>query len=171
MKLSSSIKYALLAALLVIGCKLIVFFTHSQFTAIGIYSGLISLLLIVVPLFLAIKNKRDNELGGFIVLKEVMKVGLGISVISGLIVCVFTFLYYKFLDHETLAQLISQTEDFMKKENKPQNEIDAQIIALKEFYAPVKQATGVLTGILISGLILSFILSTFFVKRNPASEN
>ncbi|MBI3502735.1 MAG: DUF4199 domain-containing protein [Bacteroidetes bacterium] len=164
-------KYSLLASFLVIAVKLLVYFTHTQFSAIGIYSGLLSLLLLTVPLFLAIKNRRDNELGGFITLKEVMKVGLGISVISGLIICAFTFLYYKFIDHETLEQLITRTTDFMHKENKTSYEIEIELTALKEFYSPFKQATGVLTGILISGLILSFILSTFFVRRNSANEN
>ena len=164
------LKYSLLASFIVIAIKLLVYFTHSQFSQFGIFSGLISLALLVIPLVLAIKDKK-NEQGGFITLKEIMKVGLGISVITGVIVCVFTYLYFQFLDHETLSQLISQTEDFMKKENKLQSEIDVQIIALKEFYAPFKQATGTLTGILISGLILSFISSTFLVKNPPASEN
>src|ERR1051326_4196369 len=80
----SIFKYALIAASLVIATKLIIFFTHSLFTAIGIYSGLFSLFLISIPLFLAVKNRRDNELGGYISFKEIAKVGLGISVIAGL---------------------------------------------------------------------------------------
>ena len=160
----------MLASFIVIAIRLSVYFTHSQFSQFGIFSGLISLALLIVPLVLAIKN-RKNELEGFITLRQVMSVGLGISVISGITVCVFTYLYFQFIDHETLAQLIIQSEDFMHKANKPQTEIDVQIIALKEFYAPLKQATGTLTGILISGLILSFISSTFLVKNPPASEN
>ena len=169
--MKSLFKYSLLASFLVISIKLLVYFTHAQFTQFGIYSGLFSLLLLIVPLFLAIKEKRDKELGGFIILKEVMKVGLGISVISGLIICAFTFLYYKFIDDEPLAQLISKTEEFMKQTKKSQSEIDIQIIALKEFYSPIRQATGVLTGVLISGLILSFICSSFLVKNPTVSEN
>ena len=164
------LKYSLLASFIVIAIRLFVYFTHSQFSQFGIFSGLISLALLVIPLVLGIKNKK-NELGGFITLKQIMSVGLGISVITGTIVCAFTYLYFQFIDHETLTQLIIQSEDFMHKANKPQTEIDVQIIALKEFYAPLKQATGTLTGILISGLILSFISSTFLVKNPPASEN
>jgi hypothetical protein len=170
-KISSSIKYALLAALLVIGCKLIVFFTHSQFTKFGIFSGLISLFLIVVPLFLAIKNKRDKEPGGCITLKEVMKTGLFIAVIAGLLNSVFIFFYYKFIDHETLAQLIVQTESAMHKANTSQSEIDVTIINLQEFYAPFRQATGVLTGVLVAGIFLSFICSSFLVKNPPQDKN
>jgi len=163
-------RYSLLASFLVIATKLFVYFTHSQFTKFGIYSGLISLLLIIAPLFLAIKNKRDKEQGGYITLKEVMKTGLFIAVITGMLNALFIFFYYKFIDHETLAQLIEQTESFMKKANNTQSEIDIQIISLKEFYSPFKQATGVLTGILIAGILLSFICSTFLVKNPPSNS-
>lgn len=165
--MKSALKYSLLAAFIVIATKLIVFFTHSQFKNFGIFSGLISLVLIVVPVFLAIKNKRDKELGGFITLKEVMKTGLFIGVVAGLLNAAFIFFYYKYIDHETLAHLIEQTESVMHKANSPQSEIDVTIISLQEFYAPFRQATGVLTGILTAGIILSFICSTFLVKNPP----
>lgn len=164
------VRYALLASAIVISIKLLVFFTHAQFSAPGIYSGLIALSLMIVPLVLAIKGLRDEN-GGYITLKEVMKAGMGISILSGAVISAFTFLYYKFIDHETLAHLITRTEAFMLKENKPQAEIDTQVAALKEFYSPLKQATGVLTGVLIAGLILTFISSTFLVKNPPAQEN
>jgi len=127
-------------------------------------------LLIIVPLYLAIKSKRDKELGGFITLKEVMKTGLCIAVVTGLLNAVFIFLYYKFIDHETLEQLVIQTKDFMHKANNSQRDINLQIIALKEFYSPFKQATGVLTGVLVAGIILSFICSTFLVKNPPSNS-
>lgn len=168
--MNSTVKYSLLASVLMISCKLGVYFTHSQFTTFGVYSGLIALLLILIPLVLAIRNRKD-ELKGFITMREVMKTALGISVVTALIVSIFTYLYFMFLDHETLEQLIVQTTEFLKKENKPQAEIDLAIISLKEFYTPLRQATGVLTGVLIAGLILSFISSTFFVKNPPKEIN
>lgn len=167
--MSSTLRYSLLASALMIFVKLGVYFTHSQFTTFGIFSGLIGLLLISIPLVMAIRN-RKAELNGYIALKEVMKTALGISVVTALIVAVFTYLYFLLLDHETLEQLIVQTTEYLKKENKPQSEIDIAIISLKEFYSPLKQATGVLTGVLIAGLILSFISSTFLVK-NPPNTN
>ena len=165
------LKYSLLASLLVITVKLAVYFTHTQFTQFGIYSGLLSLLLLIFPLFIAVKEKRDKELNGFIPLKEAIKTGLGIAVISGLTISTFTFLYYTFIDRETLTVLIKKSEAFMQQQKKSQSEIDLQITALKEFYSPLRQATGALTGILTSSLILSFIFSTFLVRNPPVSEN
>lgn len=149
-----------------IACKLGVYLTHSQLTPFGIYSGLLSLLLLVIPLVLAIRQ-RKSELEGYISLKEVMKTGLGIALVTAFMVSVFTYLYFRFIDHETVSLVISQTITFMTKEKKPQAEIDLAIASIKNFYTPLKQATGVLTGVLIACLILSFISSTFLIKNRP----
>ena len=156
--------------MLIIGIKLIVYFTHSQLSTLGIYSGLISLLLMVIPLIMAINN-RKTELDGYIGLKEVMKVGLGIAVITGLITSAFTYLYFQFIDHETAELVIINTREYLLKEKKPQSEIDLSILAIRDFYSPFNQAFGVLTGVLISCLILSFISSTFLVKSPSQTAN
>ena len=168
--MKSILKYALIAAGLVIAAKLIIFFTHTQFTGIGIYSGLFSLFLISVPLFMAVKNRRDKELGGYISLMEIAKIGLGIAVITGLIIAVFTYMYYKFIDHEILSHLIEQTKQLGIEQKRTQAEIDTELKALNDFYEPFHQATGVLTGILISGIVFSLIASTFLLK-NPQNRN
>ncbi len=165
--MKSIFKYAFIAAGLVIATKLIIFFTHALFSPIGIYSGLFSLFLISIPLFLAVKNRRDNELGGYISFKEIAKVGLGISVIAGLTISVFTYFYYLLIDHETLSYLTEQTRNYLVEAKKSQSEMDTELQALKDFYAPFHQATGVLTGILIAGVIFSVIASTFLLRRNP----
>ncbi len=170
MKISSSVKYALFAALLVIGCKLLFFFTHSQFTAIGRYAGLGSLLLLTLPLSIAFINKRNHELGGYITLKQLMRTGLGICLFASLLVAVFDFLYFKFIDHEILAYYLSENERLMREINKPESEIQLTLNSIREFYTPLSQATGALTGVLGGGALLSFFISPLIV-RNPPKEN
>ena len=93
--------------------------------------------------------------------------GLGISVVAGLTISVFTYFYYLWIDHETLSYLTEQTQKYLVDAKKSQSEIDMEMQALKDFYAPFHQATGVLTGILIAGVIFSVVASTFLLRRNP----
>ena len=167
MKISSSIKYALFAALLVIGCKLIVFFTHSQFTTIGRYSGILALALLTIPLALAIIHKRDKEPNGFISFKQVMRTGLMVCIIASLIVAVFNYIYFKFIDHEILAYWLVESEKSLHELKSSEEDILKAYNYLTDFYSPFSQAMGGLTGILGVGAILSLILSTFLVKNPP----
>lgn len=171
MKIASSIKYPLLAAFIFIGSKLAVFFTHNQFTITGRYSGVIALALLSVPLALAIKDRRDNELNGFISLKQIMRTGLFVCVIASLIVALFNYIYFKYIDHEILSYYLIENAKSIRELNGSEEDIRQAREHLIEFYSPFSQAMGGLTGVLGVGAILSFFLSSFFIKKNPAAEN
>ena len=171
MKSGYSFRCALLYAALFIAIKLSVFFTHAQFISIGAYAPLIALTLIVIPLYFGIKNKRDQELNGFISLREVMKTGFFISFISSLLISVFIFIYYQYIDREIVTHWIAEAQRLGVKENKSADEIKTAIETLTRFYSPFNQVTGVLTGVLGVGIVLSFILSSFLVRRSAAEIN
>ncbi|MBI4947673.1 MAG: DUF4199 domain-containing protein [Bacteroidetes bacterium] len=171
MKIASSIKYALLGACLVIATKLTVFLTHSQFTTLGRYSGVFALAFLSIPLVLAIINRRDTELKGFIALKEVMRTGLFVCVIASMIVALFNYIYFRFIDHEILAYWLVESERSLRELKGSEEEIKKAQDYLTDFYSPSSQAMGSLTGVLGVGAVLAFILSAFLVKNPPSAEN
>ena len=171
MKLGFSFRCALLAAAIFISIKLITFLTHTQFSGIGAYSGLISLALLSIPLFIGIKHKRDVDFGGYITLRKAMIAGVAISIMSGIIISVYNYLHYKYIDTEVMSYWIAEAQKLGAAEKKSETEIQQAIDMLKEFYAPFKQATVALTGVLGAGTVLSFILSTFLIKHAPESSN
>ena len=171
MKLSYTFRCALLASVLFIAVKLTVFFTHTQFTPTGAYVGLLSLGLIIIPLFLGIKYKRDHQLGGFITLRRATLTGVAISVLACLLVALYTFVHYTFIDKEVITYWTNEARRLGAKENKSEAEIQAAITMLTEFYSPFKQATVALIGVLGTGTVLSFILATFLAKKPDISDN
>lgn len=170
MKLSFSFKCALLSTAIFIAIKLATFITHTQFTGMGAYSGLIALGLTAIPLYSGIKHKRDQQLGGYITIRQVMIAGVGISIQACILVAIYTYIHYSFIDTEAIAHWTEEAKKMGAKENKSAEEIQAAIEMLTEFYSPFKQATAALTGILGTGAVLSFILSTFLVKKPENSE-
>ena len=171
MKLSFLFRCALSSSAIYIAIKLSVFFTHSQFTGIGIYSGLISLALLGIPLFIGIKHRRDSELGGYIYLRQIMITGVVISLMSSLIISIYTYVHYKFIDKDSIAYWIEEAKQLGANEKKSELEIQQAIQMLTEFYSPFKQATVALTGVLGTGAVMSFMFAAFLIKRPPASEN
>ena len=165
-------KYSLFASSLIIVIDIIVYYAHLQLSPFGIFLGILSFVLMAVPLYLAIKNRRDNELGGFITLKQVMGTGLIISVLTGIIVAIFMYIQSKFIDHETTGLILKKIEENLRTSKVSQTEIDLELSAQKDFYSPLNLAFKKgLMSVLGIGFILSFICSTFLVKNPPASEN
>jgi len=165
--MKSALKYSLLAAFLVIATKLIVFFTHSQFSIAGRYSGLLALSLLTLPLLLAILQRRDKELNGYISLKQVMRTGLFVCVIASMLVALFNYIYFKFIDHEILSYWLVQSEKSLRDLKSSEEDIKKAHDYLTDFYSPFSQAMGGLTGVLGVGAILSFLLSPFLIKQAP----
>ena len=168
--MSQTVRYSLLASVLVISIKLIVFFTHAQFTTAGRYSGILALALLAIPLTQAILHRRDKELNGFITLKQVMRTGLFVCVAASLIVALFNYIYFRFIDHEILAYWLTESEKSLREAKASEEDVKKAHDYLTDFYSPFSQATGGLTGVLGVGAVLSFILSTFLM-RNPPNEN
>ena len=166
MSINYSFKCALASTFIFIAIKLSTFLTHTQLEGIGIYSGLIALALTIIPLYFGIKHKRDSELGGYITVRQVMVAGIVISLQTCILVSVYTYLHYSYIDTELIVKLCEEAKRQGTEQHKSTSEIQAKIIELTEFYSPFKQATVALTGILGTGTVLSFILSTFLIK-NP----
>lgn len=171
MHLSYTFRCALFSAAIFIAVKLAVFFTHNQFSSAGAYAGLGSLALTVIPLYFGIKHKRDHELGGFITLRKATLTGIAISLLACLLIALYTFIHYTFIDKEVITYWINEARRLGLKENKSEAEIQAAITMLTEFYSPFKQATVALVGVLGTGTVLSFILATILVNKPFISEN
>lgn len=165
MKLSFSFRCALLSAGIYIVIKLASFITHMQFTGLGAYSGLIALGLNAIPLYAGIKHKRDVELGGYITLRQSWMAGVVISLQACIFAAVYTYLHYSFIDMEVIQHWIAEAKRLGAQEHKSEAEIQDAINMLTEFYSPFKQATMAIVGILGTGAVLSFILSTFLIKK------
>jgi hypothetical protein len=168
---SYSLRCALATTGIFIAIKLANFLSHTQFSGIGAYSGLIALALTIVPLYFGIKYKRENELGGFINVRQVWIAGIIISLQSGILVALYTFIHYSYIDTEVTAHWIAEAKRLGTQEKKAEAEIQEAIVMVTEFYSPFKQATVALLGILGTGAVFSFILSTFLAKRLGDSEN
>ena len=171
MKLSYSFRCALVSTGIFISIKLLTFFTHTEFSGIGAYSGLIALGLTIVPLFFGIKHKRDHELGGYITIRQVMIAGVIISLQACAMIAIYNFIHYSFIDKEVIVYWTNEAKRLGAQEKKSDTEIQAAIVMLTEFYSPFKQATVVLIGILGTGTVLSFLLSSFLIRKQPGSAN
>ena len=167
MKISFSLKCALLSAAIFIAIKLATFFTHTQLVGNGTYANLISLGLTAIPLFIGIKHKRENELGGYITIRQAFVAGVAISLQASLLAAIYTYLHNTFIDTEVIAYWTKEARRVGAELHKSEAEIQSFI----DFYSPFNQATAALMGVLGAGAVLSFMISTILVRKQDELEN
>ena len=127
----------------------------------------VSLAVTITILVLGIKKvKEGNE--GLLTLGEAIKIGLGISLVSVLIYCVYLFIFYSFIEPEYFDNMLKVQEQVMLE--KYPNMSDEQLEAAKKGAAAFA-STGVNIGMtifmsLFFGLIISLITGLIMKKTN-----
>ena len=87
---------------------MLVFFTHGQFSTIVVFSSIASLVVLFICVFIGIKQTRNKEYEGYIILKYSMKAGIKITLISGLIIGLFTYTYLQYIDTDYFDNYVSK---------------------------------------------------------------
>ena len=86
-----------------------------------------------------------------------------------MVLAVFTYIYYKFINPNFIQYIIPQAVGYWRKMGRKESEFYADLIKLKEAYQPFKQATRSIFGTIFLGLIFSTIAS-LFMRRIPQPE-
>ena len=164
-----TVKYAAFTAGLVIVFKLTVYISGNAITKLGSYSNLLSLLIIFPMVFITLKSMRDKELGGYMRTGTAMKAGLGFAAVLSVLLALYTYINFAFIDHETLPYILNEADKLAIEQKMDARQIDEMRSTWKEFYSPFKQATLALLQTIIATSLMAFICSTFVV-RNPPNE-
>ncbi len=91
-----------------------------------------------------------------------VKIGVGVAVISGIIVILFNILLTKVIDPDTMTKAINfQREQLIESTEMTIEQIDAQLEMMQQFQTPAIQAAFGLLFSVIFGFILSLIPAAF----------
>lgn len=161
-------KFGLMYALAVIVIDLLFFITGSYRGDYQVIDMIISAGASISILYFGMKLRRDNDFGGYSKYLEVLKTGLAIGVIASVLVAVWKYAYYSFINPEELIkeyELVKKT--FLELDMIDEDKKMEMIRNVKESNTPLAKLTGNLISINIYTLILGLILSIFVQKQNP----
>jgi hypothetical protein len=163
--------FALIYSLLVIAFKLYVFHAGLQMTKLGMYSHILSLLVILPFVFVLIFLLR-KELGGEIPGKVAVKHSLLFVSVAAVILSVFNYIFFQQELGAYIANYIqtqgpkSILEEAAKKGQKVSPaEVDKMIKGGIEDLSAFKDTTSKLFSLFIFGVFSAFV-SSIFLKRN-----
>jgi hypothetical protein len=163
--------FALVYCVFVIAFKLFVFYNGLQMTKVGMYSHILSLLL-MTPFILLLGYLVRKEHGGEISAKVILRQGLVFMAVSALVLSVFNYIFFQqelgayianYIQTKGPASILEEA----KKNGKTVSsaDIDKMIKGGIEDLSPFKDTTSKLFSILVYGIFSSFIAS-IFLKRN-----
>ena len=131
-------------------------------------AGIVSLIIMIgVLLYSFISYKRIN--GGYLLLSEALKIGLGVSLISALISIIYTQILINFLDPETMRKSLDLTMDTMRSENPeiPQEALDTARSIQEKMSSPLIFSAVQIIFSLFFGFIISLIGGLIVKKSRP----
>ena len=163
--------FALVYCVFVIVFKLFVFYSGLQMTKVGMYSHILSLLLMtpfILLLVFIVRKERGGEIAGKMALRE----GLIFMAVAAVILSVFNYIFFQqelgsyiinYIQTKGPASILEEA----KKNGKTVSpvEIDKMIKGGIEDLSAFKDTTSKLFSILVYGIFSSFIAS-IFLKRN-----
>jgi len=129
--------------------------------------GVISTAITVVVIILGIKKIKEIN-GGFLSLSEALKTGLGIALISGLILVVYNLIFITFIEPEYFARMLEFQQQKMMETypNFTDEQLEASLEMVKKMSGPVINSAIVIVGSLFLGFIISLIGGLIMKKSN-----
>lgn len=162
-------KWGLISALIGIVFQLI-----QQVTGVMSQSGTIIALYTVVSIgvsvaiyVMALREHREQELGGFMSFKRAFYLAFMIGMASTIVVLVFNYIYMNFINPGAMEAQLEMTRSMMEKFGMPEDQLDA---AIEKQRASLASPMSMLTGLLGAGVvvaILSLIMGAVMKKERP----
>jgi hypothetical protein len=168
--MSTKFFYALVLTLATIILQLVLYFLGFQTDklATGQYLQWLGLVIMAVVLYLGIKAVRDERRDGTLTYGQGVGAGVTISLYSGLMSAVYTFVHFTFINPGFADYTIALTREKWAARGLTQAQMEgAEAITRKMLQPGVQAILGVFFAVLI-GLILSLIISAFLKRGKSA---
>jgi hypothetical protein len=164
----SNLTNGLILALVGIVYSLVMYFLDLTFNKA---QGLIAVVIQLVLLIFLLKSYRDNILHGQITYGQVVGAGVVIFLYYSIIMAVFNYVLYAFIDTGLVDKQLAFLEDAMVKKGLPQAAIDASMAIQAKIIKPGILAPLSILGSMLWGVVISLVVGIFVRKEgNPLAD-
>ncbi len=166
-----ALNYGLVFGIILIVYSLVLYLLNINFESLK-YWGYGNYVIILIGMVLGIKAYRNKYLDGFISFGKSFSTGFLIALFAAILVAIYSFFYYKFIDPGILVHIIESAEEGIL-ESSPDisdQQLDMAMGWTKKMTSPVMLAIGGLIITVIISLIISLIVSIFMMKKDKSVE-
>lgn len=143
-----------------------------NFQALSMYVGIVAIFIPIFGIFLGIKERRERSNFGYISFKEAFRTGIVITFIIAVLMVLFTYVYYEYINPDYVNYLAAQTEKALIQKNASREEISAALTIIRYQFSFNVQIIQQLLFVLLGGTAITFIVSIILKKnrrRKPLS--
>jgi hypothetical protein len=163
----SAMTYGLYFAIISIALTVLLYATDNMMSKAIQWLSIAVIIAAVVIIQLAWRK----SLGGYMSYGQ----GLGIAVLSlvfaSVIIAIFTFILYKFIDPGLIEQIKLATEEQLYQRGMPDEQINAAMAISSKFQTPAIMAVMAIINMAVMGLIFGAIAAIFTKKSSPSVFN
>lgn len=163
--MKTEIKFGIILGLGICAYTLIAHFLgfYTNNIQAGKYGDTIIIILPIVVLFLAIREKRNVR--GFLTLLGGIKTGLLTVLVSYPLSTAFLWIYHHYINPSWFENILAYEQKVLENSGLSSAEIAEKVNALRAGNSDFAQIVSGLIGAVVLGLILSFILSLIMRKK------
>lgn len=160
-------KYGLIVAATGILLTMIIYLIGLDKSDTGQYLGWLNVLISIIAMIYAIKEKREKDLGGFISFGQAFGTGAKMVVVASAITAIFTYIYMSFINPSLHDYLLQKQVEKMEGRGMAQEQIDTTMSYTEKFMTPVMMSVFTLIMGIIFGIIIALIIAAIVKKPNP----
>jgi hypothetical protein len=164
--LKSTMTYGLVTGLVLIVYTLLLYATNNLIEQ-NFFLGIINYLILIAGIVIGTRSYRDHFLEGYISYSKALGYGVVISVFTGVVVGLFTYLLYAVIDPGLLKESIKIFEEEMLNQGVAPEQIESISEMQKQFRSPFMMLISSVFSYAVLGLIFSLITSAFLKKDKP----
>lgn len=132
----------------------------------------VSYILMIGVIFYGAKTIRDTACDGVMSYGRALGTGTLISVYGAVIVALYTYILYSFIDTELINSIIELMEEKLLEQGIPDDQIETIVNMQKKFTTPSMISVMTVPSFAFFGFIISLITSIFVKKAgNPFNES
>ncbi len=131
------------------------------------YAAILATVTTVAILYLAIKQHRDEELGGYITFGRCIKLAALIGIFSGVLIGIFAFAYHSFIRPDIIPDMMAFQTAQWEEAGMSEAQIEQTRGMTEMFMTPVAQIPTSIFNSLFWNVLLSLIVGGIMKKNQP----
>ncbi|MCB0706888.1 MAG: DUF4199 domain-containing protein [Saprospiraceae bacterium] len=138
----------------------------------GVIASLVVSIALAVGLCIyAVRQHREQELGGYITFPRALLVGFMVLLIASLVSGVFNYMYVGFIDPGFAEAAIQKTSEWMESMGMTASQIEEQLTAMEARLTPMGMLKQSLIGAPIISLIIGLIVAAVMKRNRPVLDD